>query len=119
MQNFSEFLGVDKDDSLCHFTDVEDFFDEVWLLSRLAQILELAYVVKLKFLFVYGDLLSLLYYGGDLLLYLLGVSCAKQDVLHWFFKFRYVFGHDLSQVLKVSFFSEENVRLIDYETSQF
>ena len=119
MQNFSEFLSIDKDDSLCHFTNVEDFFDEVWFLPRLTQILELAYVVKLKFLFVDCDLLGLLHYGGDLLLYLLGVSCAKQDVLHWFFKFRYVFGHDLSQVLKVSFFSEENVSLIDHETSQF
>ena len=95
MQNFSEFLSVDKDDSLCHFTNVEDFFYEVWLLTGLAQILELAYMVKLKFLFVDCNLLSLLHYGGDLLLYLLRVSCAKQDVLDWFFKFRYVFGYDL------------------------
>ena len=87
MQNFSEFLSVDKDDSLCHFTNVEDFFDEVWLLSRLTQILELANVVKLKLLFVYCDLLSLFHDGRDLLLYLLWVSCAEQDVLHWFFKF--------------------------------
>ena len=95
MQNFSEFLSVDKDDSLCHFTNVEDSFYEVRLFTRLAQIFELAYMVKLKLLFIDCYLLSLLHYGRDLLLYLLRVSCAKQDVLDWFFKFRYVFSYDL------------------------
>ena len=47
------------------------FLYEVWLLTGLTQILKLAYMVKLKLLFVDCDLLGLLHYGRDLLLYLL------------------------------------------------
>lgn len=58
VQAVSETLGVDKDDSLGHLTNIEDILYEVRLLSWLTAVLKLLDVVQGKLLFFQVYLMS-------------------------------------------------------------
>ena len=57
VQAISIILSIDENDSLGHFTDIENLFDELWLFAFLAAILELLDVIERQLLFLKIDLM--------------------------------------------------------------
>lgn len=75
--------SIDENDSLSHFTHIEDGFEEFWFLSGLTTELILADIVQLELLLTQVDLLSFSRELSNSGLDIIGVCGREEDVLNF------------------------------------
>lgn len=106
---------VKEDDRLGHLADVENRFNEVWLLALLTAELELFDVVQLQLLLLKADLVSLRGKKSNFFLHCLRVRGREENVLNFIGKLGNILRMELLKLVQVFLFTKENIGLVKDE----
>lgn len=118
MQSVGVVSSVDEDDGLRHLTDAENFLEELRFFALLAAELVLFDMIVRQLLLRHLDLMGFLHKVLDLCLDILTVSSGEKDVLHFVGQLGDVLGPDLFELGQLTWLSEKDISLVDYEAAQ-